>query len=111
MIHLNDKRTRYAPELGVWAVDTGQHHAGGAEQILGVMMHYAREAGEVPDGCTCFPEVSSNQGPLGGGVHTSGPRVHVGPVSRPGRLRARQRAHGGGRRGLGGDQPLHLSTG
>ncbi|MFC3500828.1 hypothetical protein ACFOOK_07590 [Micromonospora krabiensis] len=76
MIYPDDKRVRYSPDLAVWVVDTGESHAAGADQILAVMMHYARQAGDMPEGCTCFPEVLSDAGPLGGGVQTGPPGVH-----------------------------------
>lgn len=74
MILPTDKRVRYAPELAVWTVDTGDGHTGGADHLLAAMMAYAAEAGAMPDGCNCGPESVSNHGTTG--PQTSAPRVH-----------------------------------
>lgn len=71
-----DPRVRYAPDLGVWTVDMQtMTYTGGAMETLAAAMHYAREAGEMPE-CTCFPEVSTERGPMAGGVYASPPMVH-----------------------------------
>lgn len=74
MIYPNDRRVRYAPDLHVWIVDTGDHHTGGADQLLAAMMVYAVESGEILEGCTCAPE-SYSASPLSG-VTATPARVH-----------------------------------
>lgn len=51
-----DTHVRYAPELGVWALETGEGHVGGADVILCAMMVYTEQAGDMPPGCLCGPE-------------------------------------------------------
>ncbi|MEV0898361.1 hypothetical protein [Actinoplanes sp. NPDC049802] len=72
-----DRRVRYAPELGVWTVDMEtMHYTGGAPDVLASAMHYAREAGQLPD-CTCFPDVSVARDGMNPGVEASAPKVHA----------------------------------
>lgn len=54
---LND-RVRYSPELGVWTLDMGSRSAEAMQSsthIFIAAMHYAREAGNLPE-CACWPE-------------------------------------------------------
>ncbi|GAB3185873.1 hypothetical protein FHX75_13508 [Micromonospora palomenae] len=74
MTYPNERRVRYVPTLAVWTVDTQQSHAGGADQLLGAMLAYATESGDMPAGCTCAPESFSYHGQTG--MQASPPRVH-----------------------------------
>ncbi|GAA4576893.1 hypothetical protein GCM10023176_49320 [Micromonospora coerulea] len=74
MTYPNERRVRYVPSLHVWTVDMQQVHSGGSAQILGAMLAYATESGEMPDGCTCAPQSYSYHGKSG--MQTSQPRVH-----------------------------------
>lgn len=72
----HDPRVRYSPTLGVWTVDMQtMTYMGGAEQVLAAAMHYAREAGELPE-CACFPEVSSEVVGLNPRVEGTPPQTH-----------------------------------
>ncbi|MFG1871887.1 hypothetical protein [Micromonospora arborensis] len=73
-IYPTDTRVRYAPDLGVWAMVTGESYASGADAILAAMMVYAEQAGQMLPGCTCGPETFSNHY---AGIQTSEPRAHV----------------------------------
>ncbi|MGW3783083.1 hypothetical protein ACWD5Z_00745 [Micromonospora chokoriensis] len=72
-IYPTDTRVRYAPELGVWALTTGESFAAGADDILAAMMVYAERSGVMPEGCTCGPE---SAGDHFAGLQTSEPRAH-----------------------------------
>ncbi|MEU2171181.1 hypothetical protein ACH47V_29555 [Micromonospora chersina] len=80
MIYPTDDRVRYSPSLGVWTVDTREHHTASARDLLAAMMVYAMESGEMLDGCTCAPESYSVSAMSG--VTASAPRAH--PVYRQG---------------------------